>query len=418
MPMPKKKNPWLTDPKVQEWLKAVGNERTVFNYTHDFGRFVKYVQEHTEFKTPTEMFDTRRVDLTSNDVPTKQRWEDIIRGYLDSLNKDPKDYRVNTKKSYIRTVESFFSKLHLPLQFSKNDLKYEPSQKEKVVNKWVPSNEEVRAFYRMMNTSRDRAILLTLYQSGFSEVDVCAMKIEDFRFYDQNGNWQLKLNEDLYICKLREKTNIPQKTCISREALEDIRIMLQSRGFPKTGFLFITQKGNQLENRDLHDMFKQVVEKAYVGRSDQWKTKHLRDAFMNGLQQSNVSQEVKDSMVGHKREGARENYALTEETIRIAYTQAFPKLTINGYGQTSRKIEELQSDFQKTKNELLQSITELRNENRDLKAIAESKDKIFSDRLEQLEKTLGPTFVKTVNDLMDKKQGFDVILEKKRKVNH
>jgi hypothetical protein len=53
-----------------------------------------------------------------------------------------------------------------------------------------------------------------------------------------------------------------------------------------------------------------------------------------------------------------------------------------------------------------------------LKAIVESKDKYLSGRLEQLEKTLGPTFVKTVNDLMDKKTDFDVTLEKKRKVNH
>jgi integrase len=305
--------------------------------------------------------------MTSNDLPTRRRWEDIVKNYLDTLNKDPKDYRMNTKKSYVRTVQSFFSKLHVALEYSKNELKFEPSQKEKVSKEWIPSNEEIRLLYRMANTTRDRAILLTLYQSGFSEVDVCSMKIEDFAFYEQNGDWRLSLNEDLYHERLREKTNISQKTCISREALEEIRIMLQSRGFPKQGFLYLTQKNNQLENRDLHDMFKALITKAYSGRAAQWKTKHLRDAFMNGCLQARIPQEVKDSMVGHKREGARENYGLTEQTIKGAYTEAFKFLTINGFGQTSRKIEELQLDFQKTKNELVELITELRTENKTLK---------------------------------------------------
>lgn len=191
---------------------------------------------------------------------------------------------------------------------------------------------------------------------------------------------------------MREKTNISQKTCISREALEDIRIMLQSRGFPKEGFLFITQKGNQLENRDLHDMFKALIEKAYTGRATMWKTKHLRDSFMNGLLQSNIPQEVKDSMVGHKREGARENYGLTEQTIKGAYTSAFKFLTINGFGQTSRKIEELQLDFQKTKNELVELITELRTENKTLKQQLDSNSHTLGELTEsvkQIKKTIG-----------------------------
>jgi len=233
MPMPTKKHSWDNDPKVMEWFKLIGNARTIFNYSHDFGFFMEYVEANTEFKTPSEIFDSRREDLTSNDMPTRRRWEDIVKNYLDNLNKNPKDYRANTKKSYIRTVESFFSKLHLPLEYSKNELKFEPSQKEKVSKEWIPSNEEIRLLYRMANSSRDRAILLTLYQSGFSEVDVCNMKIEDFPFYDQNESWNIPLNEDLYHERLREKTNISQKTCISREALEEIRIMLQSRGFPK-----------------------------------------------------------------------------------------------------------------------------------------------------------------------------------------
>jgi hypothetical protein len=159
----------------------------------------------------------------------------------------------------------------------------------------------------------------------------------------------LGTTEDLYCQRRREKTNIWQKTMISRECLEELRVYLQSRGFPKEGYLFMSFRGEQLGVRGINDMLKAVVKKGFNGRAKEWKTKHLRDAFMNSLLQAKVTQEVKDSMVGHKREGAREDYAITEQTIRVAYESAFKFLTVNGYGQTSRKIEELEKTFnQKT----------------------------------------------------------------------
>jgi len=113
---------------------------------------------------------------------------------------------------------------------------------------------------------------------------------------------------------------------------------------------------------------------------------------MNACLQARIPQEVKDSMVGHKRQGARENYGLTEQTIKSAYVEAFKYLTINGFGQTSRKVEELQQDFQKTKNELVELITELRNENKTLKAQLESNSHTLGELTEsvkQIKKTVG-----------------------------
>lgn len=110
--------------------------------------------------------------------------------------------------------------------------------------------------------------------------------------------------------------------------------------------MFISQKSKTaLDVREINDIFKALVTKAFNGKVKLWKTKHLRDAFMNGLLQARIPQELKDSMVGHKRQGAREDYGLTEITIKTAYNEAFKFLTINGFGQTSRKIEELQQQM-------------------------------------------------------------------------
>jgi hypothetical protein len=209
------------------------------------------------------------------------------------------------------------------------------------------------------------------------------MKIEDFEFYDTNGNWKLQLNQDLYHARLREKTNILQQTCVSREALEEIRIMLQSRGFPKTGYLFVSFRrvardlrdekeklafsDEQLGVRGINETMKAIVAKAYNGKAELWKTKHLRDAFMNALEKARITQEVKDSMVGHMRQGSRKEYGISEDTIKSLYAEAFKFITINGFGSTSRKVEELETQTNEKLRVLTDIMTQLRTENEGFK---------------------------------------------------
>jgi site-specific recombinase XerD len=361
-----KSDTWLKDAKVKEWFALIGNERTIQNYTWEFPKFLEFVKANTEYKTPSQIIESRIEQLTSKDMNVKRIWESTVIKYMHYLEKQ--NIRMNTIKSYLRTVLSFFSKNHVKLEYSRGELlgSVQPSAKDMVMKEWIPSNEEVRLLYRLCDSARDRAILLVLYQSGFSEVDVSQMRVEDFQFYDQNSNWQLKLNEDLFHQRRREKTNIWQKTCLSREALEEIRIYLQSRGFPKEGNLFLTFKNEPMTVRAINDMLKAVVEKTFNGKVKEWQTKHLRDAFMNGLLQAKLPQELKDSMVGHKREGARESYALTEQTIKQSYADAFKFLTINGFGQQARKIEDLEDKFNIQIKAFTETLAELRTENKKL----------------------------------------------------
>ena len=45
--MPIKEKPWPKDPKVIEWFQLLGNKRTIFNYSRDFGFFIEFVQKNT-----------------------------------------------------------------------------------------------------------------------------------------------------------------------------------------------------------------------------------------------------------------------------------------------------------------------------------------------------------------------------------
>lgn len=370
---------WIEDSTVKHWFKMIGNERTIKNYKWEFPKFLEFVK-----MAPNEIVKQRLEQLTTKDLSKRRFWEDKFVLYKHKLENE--DLRKNTIKSYLRTVQSFFAYNNVNLILNRNDTKITPKHREdRVPTEWIPSNEEVRLLYRMAKDSRDRAILLVLYQSGFSEVDVANMHIEDFPFYDSEGKWQI--TEDLYHARLREKTNILQQTCISREAIEEICVTLQQRGFPKKGYLFVSFRNKPLGVRGINDAMKEIVTRAFNDRVKEWKTKYLRDAFMNGLLSAKIPQEVKDAMVGHQRAGARKEYALTEQTIKTAYNDAFRFLTVNGIGSQSRKLEELAQDFQKTKNELIELITELRTENKQLKeqlANIETNQRMIKEDIETL----------------------------------
>jgi site-specific recombinase XerD len=188
---------------VKNWFELLGNQRTIKNYSEEFPKFLKYIDAQTPYKTPSQIIESRLEHLTTQDLLKRRYWENQTIKYKNYL--ESKNLRMATVKSHIRTVMSFFSKTGVKLSFNRGELKVNPSEKDKVIREWIPSNEEIRLLYRMAKDSRDRAILLVLYQSGFSEVDVATMKIEDFGFYDEKGNWAIGANEDVYHARLREK---------------------------------------------------------------------------------------------------------------------------------------------------------------------------------------------------------------------
>lgn len=350
---------WLNDPIITNWFTIVKNKRTQENYRREFPYYFDFVKANTEFKTPTEIIESRIQQLKSDDMNVRRFWEDVGIKYMHHL--EDKGYRKSTITTYLRTMLSFFSHAHVRLQYARKELlgAIEPNIKDKVTKDWIPNNEDLRILYRVSQSSRDKAILLTLYQSGLSPIDVCALKIQHFNFYDNEGNWKAETHQ--YLNKLREKTNIKQQTFLSVECVDELKIYLQSRGYPKKGALFISVHNKQLASRDINDISKGIVEKAFKSRASEWKTKNLRDSFMNALVSAKIPTEIKNLFVGHVRPNAQKSYDMTEDTLRPLYEDAFKFLSINGIGKTSRAIEELQKQIQEDKQRLEAKMNEDRD---------------------------------------------------------
>jgi len=102
-----------TDKAVSEWFTSIGNKRTISNYRNDFPKFLKFVREHTSFKTPSEIIEQRRKDLQSKDPKTQRRFEALGKEFMHHL--ESQHLRYNSIKTYLRTMESlFFTSLFEP----------------------------------------------------------------------------------------------------------------------------------------------------------------------------------------------------------------------------------------------------------------------------------------------------------------
>jgi integrase len=343
--------------------------------------------------TPTEQIRKRMHDLTTQDIAQRLFFENKWRAFKEYLERkgDLKHASVRTR---LRTVASFFSRNGLPLNLKRGD--WESTQEQPVIQRWKINKEEVKAMYSHGNL-RDRALLLVLAQSGFSEVDVSNLKIENLK-----GIYEQSETEHYFIEKPREKTGEVQATCLSYEAVHDIQAMLQERDNPEEGYLFVSTtqgKGDKLEVRTIHNAMKGLAEKSFgADKAKEFKTKALRSFYNSALLRADIKSEVKDLMMGHARQSARKHYDYDEITIKEAYQRAFEYLSINGL--------QVRADLKK----VMEALKGLRDANMVFQSQLEAKDKELAKVRDEL-RTVG-NLVRQIADSDYYKEMADEVLDK------
>ena len=128
--------------------------------------------------TPTEQIKKRMHDLTSEDITERTFFEDKFREYKEYLEKKG-TLKPGAISTLLTPIASFFRRNGLPLALMRGDWKSTQEQ-EVVQQKPKTTKEDVKAMYSHGNT-RDRALLLVLAQSGFSEVDVSCFRVEKLK---------------------------------------------------------------------------------------------------------------------------------------------------------------------------------------------------------------------------------------------
>ena len=362
---------WQSDPYAQKWLgKLTG--RTKENCIHEFPKFLEWVQ-----KSPTELIKMKVQDMQTKDPTQKGRVEDKVIQFKQFL--ETQGYKRSTIRTNLNRVMSFFSHNRVKLSFARGDLKVHIAESEKVVQEWILDNIEIRALYSIAGI-RDKVCLLLLYHSGLSPTDVAQLKIEQLKGIH-------KTEDHYYIEVHRQKTGIPQKTCLSSELLHDIKLMLRERGNPEKGPLLLTHKNEPMTTRSIRDAMKNLCEKVYPERLSDFECKNFRDSYNDSLLRSEIKQEIKDVLMGHKRQSARGHYHVSPTTIKLAYEKVFKHLSINHGTQSRQDLARMED----TVTGLSQIITKQQREIAELKRTFEPKN-------------LRRLFEKVLDDYMKSKQ--------------
>jgi len=341
---------WMNDPLVEEWISKFAYSK---GYRRNFIKWVKWLG-----MPPREQLEKRKEDLKSDDLKVKRFFEEKLKEWGREIMKE--GLSVKTGQQYLIPVRSFFSHHYLDLKFRRGELKLEelPEVKASKKPKWVIDNVEFRAIFSVCNP-RDRPLLLILGSTGLSPVDVAQLRIEGLRLYE-NG----KLTEKpVYGIKAREKSAVNQHFILGEEVLFYLDPILKERGYPSSGYLLVTRKGNPYTQRTINDRIKSLVEKALgIEKLREWETKNLRDFFRNCLLLAEINVEVQDAMMGWQRGGASPHYQISEVVIQSAYEKAKEHFSVDGERQRGEKLAKIEKEVGKLALGFQYQIDELKQE--------------------------------------------------------
>lgn len=224
--------------------------------------------------------------------------------------------------TYVATMMGFYRFYNYPvnLQIGK-ELK--PSPKNRKFN---VSRENVRTLVNTAKNTRDRAIILTLFQSGMDLSTLCSLKVRDVERGIREGEVPLRLS------LTRRKENVEYNTFLGVDAIEAVRAYLQERK-RKEGELDLNSplfvkyaqrpgagfgKGKKLKKKVdkpvpmtrklIEKFFRQIaVESKLVTpeeiTANNWnpcRPHAVRRAFADQLSVAGVNQQVIDYLMGHK----------------------------------------------------------------------------------------------------------------------
>lgn len=214
---------------VEKWLKRVNSIQHRLLLLDRFCKFIK--------KTPDELIQEHHQDLQLDPIEQTEIAKKQLNAYFGYLTQNEdnrfqneinnkiksKKVKWNSARQYVYSkILSFYNRNNVPVNFNKGEMPEE--RKDKATKKIWKQNgniilregkkEVLKSIYDVMNSVRNRAILLCKISSGLDDVDLFNLKYGDFT----NGYF-----DDYNVCYIdghRAKTKVYFQTFFSSEACD------------------------------------------------------------------------------------------------------------------------------------------------------------------------------------------------------
>ena len=313
-----------------------------------------------EDKTPDMIINEREEQVLSLDRKERYYYEDRMNEFKQFLVDN--HYGSGTIKNYLSRVAGFFSNNRLDLNldntFWKKADKSAPELVQATeVTKRYPDNDEVRLIIELAPNHQTLAILLG-YQCGLLPSDIISLTWERL-----NIDFENEKREFIHVENQREKTGALHVFILNPDLLHYLKAHWTDMGKPLSGWVFEGYKGSNMTSRNLNVFFKENAVKALgENRGTELVFKDLRDSYNEAILDSDVNEEIKDTLMGHLRESAKANYSISIGTLVRTYREKiFPRLAVNGWRlrQKASEVEVLRKEV----SDLRKALTQLESEN-------------------------------------------------------
>jgi integrase len=371
--------------EVKRWLQGK-KEGTRHTYTSAIKAYVEYKK-----CTPKELIDQAEEDRKKSSRYRGQPEFDVkaffdwlitdypqkVRGRGKRKKVDKKGVSPNIAYTYANAIRGFYSANGFPLDI---EIQKTPPKKENF--KLALRPPDIKRLLDATTNLRDKAIILTLFQSGMSINECCNLTYADIA----KG---LETNEEpLNLHLIRKKEQVEYDTFIGAEAIEAIKAYLDQRRrkgevLERITPVFILEFTTNLNSTKTKSIYAQLVEdsirkaalKAGLVTQEQLaladmspcRPHALRTAFMSILKMAGMNNTLVEYFSGHTISPTEKAYLrLTTDELKKTYKQYEKFLSISNNIDT-QKIEELE-----TKTKTFE--TETKNNQSIIKALMQNSD--------------------------------------------
>jgi integrase len=403
-----------SDPLLERWLGGITRESTKKVYKSAFRLYTAYTG-----MTPSQLVDEALEDAKRDPRERRDVVKQRLIGFYNWLRGEAPKRRPGSQQAvgrglsskiahtYVNAIRSFYATFDVYVKLKGRS----GLPKPRVENRRMRlTNMDVKRLLDHCGSPRDRAIILTMFQSGMDVSTLCNLKYEDVAEGLARNEHPLRLN--LY----RQKSGTEYYTFLGRDAVQTLKAYLNSlkaRGIQLKPsdplFLKESYKAKKVEGitPDLvQKLMREVAFKAgFVDRTLNGKAFNplsphaLRESFGGIMTGQGVPKTIVDFWLGHEIGGMAEAYQEAQyEDVRRMYLEREAHISVSvGEDLTRiREIEEQERRLQALVNgltsenlELKARLAQLENEHREFKQQTLREIAELKQLIQQLMQTTG-----------------------------
>jgi len=322
---------------VKQWFDGLGtgSSGTRKVYLNDLIQYCEWVG-----KTPDQLKEERKQQLKSDDIDVKMTAEKTLNRYVSSGVKPQ-----NAMARAVAAIRSFYT--YNFMELTDKAVKAPRQTKEKDYR--CPTVEDLRKMLEGSNL-RDRAILLTLFQTGLREGSLVLLKLKHIK---EAFEGKVPTHVSLRAKELKGKySGLECHTFLGNDSIEATKKYLEWRKRVKNeqltddSFLFtrLDAIGQPLNGQALIKIVKEACERTGV---EHFSPHDFRRAFQTNLEAAGVPANWVKKMTGHKLSGEENPYSIPKiEQLRESYMKAEPKFSVtvkteSDFDRVKREVESL-----------------------------------------------------------------------------